>query len=598
MYYETDYDIYTSSGSTTTGVTNWMTAVHNNVATIYTNDQVNTAISQIFIWTTPDPFTGSTSSARLSSFKSNRPTFNGDVGELIAIDPGGLGGVASTINGLCSSTNKYCYADVDYAYNNFPTYSWTVMVVTHEFGHLLGSYHTHNCSWPGGAIDNCYTTEGGCPPGPAPVNGGTIMSYCHLTSNGINFNNGFGTYPGNAIRGAVDAASCMTSSCTGGGGSAYCASKGNNASEEWIQTVQFGSFSNNSGSNAGYGNFTSQTVSMSSGSSTSFTLTPGFNGGPWSEYFSIWIDYNKDFDFTDAGENVYNSAGTTVAVSGSFSVPSGLTGTTRMRVSLKYNALATSCETFSYGEVEDYTVSFTGGGGGPVYCASKGNNATEEWIDYFQLGSITRSSGSDAGYYNGTALSTNLIKNTSNTATYSIGFNGGPWTEYFRIWIDYNKDGDFLDAGEQVASKSSSSSGNLTSAFTVSSSALTGSTRLRISMKYNAYPTSCEVFSYGEVEDYTVNILNQLVTELPSGKFELLMYPNPADNSVMMQMNGSLESGRIDVVDVSGRIVKSVNVETGQSALQMDLSDLSPAVYVVRVNSGNKVVLLDKLVKQ
>ena len=88
------------------------------------------------------------------------------------------------------------------------------------------------------------------------------------------------------------------------------------------------------------------------------------------------------------------------------------------------------------------------------------------------------------------------------------------------------------------------------------------------------------------------------MTELPSGKFELLMYPNPADNSVMMQMNGSLESGRIDVVDVSGRIVKSVNVETGQSALQMDLSDLSPAVYVVRVNSGNKVVLLDKLVKQ
>lgn len=44
-------------------------------------------------------------------------------------------------------------------YSNFPNYSWTVEVVTHELGHNIGSSHTQSYSWPGGAIDNCYETK-------------------------------------------------------------------------------------------------------------------------------------------------------------------------------------------------------------------------------------------------------------------------------------------------------------------------------------------------------------------------------------------------------------------------------------------------------
>lgn len=84
-------------------------------------------------------------------------------------------------------------------------------------GHNVGSKHTHWCGWPGGALDDCYTPEGNCQPGPTPTNGGTIMSYCHLVpSVGINFNNGFGPVPGDKIRGETTYAAnnnCIAANC-------------------------------------------------------------------------------------------------------------------------------------------------------------------------------------------------------------------------------------------------------------------------------------------------------------------------------------------------------------------------------------------------
>lgn len=137
----------------------------------------------------------------------------------------------------------------------------------------------------------------------------------------------------------------------------YCTSMGTSYASEWIGRVQFNTFTNPSGA-AGYSDFTGLTVSMTPGASVAVTLTPAFAGSSFREYWRVWIDYNKDGDFIDAGETVFAPAGSKTVVTGSFTVPSGVTGYTRIRVSMKYNAAPTSCETFGYGEVEDYTVSF------------------------------------------------------------------------------------------------------------------------------------------------------------------------------------------------------------------------------------------------
>lgn len=137
----------------------------------------------------------------------------------------------------------------------------------------------------------------------------------------------------------------------------YCTSQGNNSSYEYIQSVALGAFTNNSGNNNGYADFTSSVISINKDEATSFTLTPGFPSSSYNETWKLFADLNKDGDFDDAGETLYTSANVSSAVSGSITIPSSaITGTTRLRVSMKYNSAPSPCESFSYGEVEDYTL--------------------------------------------------------------------------------------------------------------------------------------------------------------------------------------------------------------------------------------------------
>lgn len=150
----------------------------------------------------------------------------------------------------------------------------------------------------------------------------------------------------------------------GGGGSDYCASQSNNINDEYIGRVQLNTIDNESGGQY-YSDFTSISTTLSEGSTYTIIVTPHWTGTVYNEGYAVWIDYNGDKDFNDAGELVWSKAASKDSPnSGTFTVPTGtIGGETRMRVSMKYNGIPTSCENFTYGEVEDYTIIL--GGGGP-----------------------------------------------------------------------------------------------------------------------------------------------------------------------------------------------------------------------------------------
>jgi PKD repeat protein len=138
--------------------------------------------------------------------------------------------------------------------------------------------------------------------------------------------------------------------------SEYCTSSGCNSSTEWIQKFVLGTYVNNSGSDIGYGDYTDTPINIGNGQTYSLSVIPGFSGRSRREYCRVWIDYNMNGDFSDEGEQVFAANGIKGPASGNISIPAGITGETRMRVSLKYSATQSYCENFAYGEVEDYTL--------------------------------------------------------------------------------------------------------------------------------------------------------------------------------------------------------------------------------------------------
>ncbi|GGZ43477.1 hypothetical protein GCM10008088_00500 [Mesonia mobilis] len=478
----------------------------------------------------------------------------------------------------------------------------------------------------------------------------------------------------------------------------YCGSQGNSVNDEYISRVQLGSIDNSSGAGNGYSDFTNLSTSLSKNVSSTISITPTWTGTQYNEAYSVWIDYNQDGDFNDTGEQVFTRSATQNSpVSGSFTVPSSaLEGATRMRVSMKYNGIPTACESFSYGEVEDYTVTISGGtadteapsaptnlsannvtettvdlswsastdnvgvtgydvyqgssllgsvtgtttqitgltantsysfyveakdaegnisaasntvsvttSGAPAvnYCASQGNNSSYEWIDLVALNGMSNATGDDGGYADYTNQVTSLPYG-SNTVNISAGFSGSSYTEYWKIWIDYNKNGMF-ESSELMVSGSSSSSATLSGTFTVPTSALAGTTRMRVSMKYNAAQTACESFSYGEVEDYTVNIgqsVNAIATTTQEGQelgnetiasFEAKLYPNPVSGNILnVRMNDARETA-YQIFDMMGKKVLQGNL----SSSTIQVNGLSSGVYLLKLNDGQKEIV-KKFIKQ
>ena len=140
-----------------------------------------------------------------------------------------------------------------------------------------------------------------------------------------------------------------------------------------------------------------------------------------------------------------------------------------------------------------------------LYCSAEGENTSHEWIADVSLGDLSKSSGAN-GYSDFTNITANLTIGTSYNISLTPGFSDSSADEYWKIWIDLNQDGDFDDTNENVFDAGDKSKNTVTGTIVLPSGTTEGNTRMRVVMEYNTVPEHCGAFSYGEVEDYTVNI--------------------------------------------------------------------------------------------
>jgi len=190
------------------------------------------------------------------------------------------------------------------------------------------------------------------------------------------------------------------------------------------------------------------------------------------------------------------------------------------------------------------------GSGGASYCSSASTNVNDEYIGRVQLNTIDNASGAQF-YTDFTAVSTDLTKSTQYTITVTPTWTGTVYDEGYAVWIDYNGDSDFDDAGELVWSNAASKTTPVSGSFTVPATATDGATRMRVSLKYNGIPTSCETFTYGEVEDYTINIGVSTGgdTEAPTAPTSLIA-SNVAETTATLSWNASTDNVGVTGYDV------------------------------------------------
>ena len=218
------------------------------------------------------------------------------------------------------------------------------------------------------------------------------------------------------------------------------------------------------------------------------------------------------------------------------------------------------------------------------YCASKGNSTSDEKIGKVVFGTINNTSTGTAGYENFTTQIANVNKGTAYTITITPKWTSTSYNEGYAVFIDYNGDGDFADSGETAFTKTASKTNPVSGSITIPASALTGNTRMRVSMKYNGIPTSCETFSYGQVEDYTLNIKPAgTVAELVGVNLEnaVNVYPNPVKDVLNIDAKGEYN---YQLISTDGKVVKDGN----QSVNTINVQNLPTGMYIMKITQDGK----------
>ena len=160
------------------------------------------------------------------------------------------------------------------------------------------------------------------------------------------------------------------------------------------------------------------------------------------------------------------------------------------------------------------------------YCASTATNTDDEEILNVTVGTLNNSStcattapGSNSvrnlysNYTGYTGAPTgNIFRGLSNSLSIQLGSCGGAFANGTAMFIDYNQDGDFIDAGERVYGLGATINGPHieTASFTVPVTATPGVTRMRVINVFASAGTAinpCGTYTYGETEDYNINIV-------------------------------------------------------------------------------------------
>jgi hypothetical protein len=235
------------------------------------------------------------------------------------------------------------------------------------------------------------------------------------------------------------------------------------------------------------------------------------------------------------------------------------------------------------------------------FCPSVGYFSVYDWNETTTFNDVENNSGNNNGYLNvqsdeNIAISSHLGGNISFSLT--PGFSFWQFTLGWRIFVDWNNNGSFTDDGEIVYSGFGKSV--LDGSFTIPENVTSGCYGVRVSNSWASYPNGCDNVFYGEVEDYTLVIANELSpaqkiqqttnTSTPIAidefNFEFIAKNNfltQGNNLQIVLRSRKKGNSLFYITDYLGRTIKTVSVNHLKEIQEIEIptTDISSGVYFI-----------------
>ena len=225
-----------------------------------------------------------------------------------------------------------------------------------------------------------------------------------------------------------------------------------------------------------------------------------------NSFLVSWNSVLAAVDYTFRYRAVGAADWNTETYTGTTAVVQGLDVCTDYEYQLRTNCAA---ESLDFTESTQLTTRGCGACTDLEYCETAGGDASAEWIELVTIDGWVSETGGNDGYLDGTNLPGPELAQGGRYAFELIpGFDESLYAERWRIWIDFNQDGNFSASTELVFDSETGTSEPVADSLDVPLTAEEGITRMRIAMRFNSPANACAAsFNFGEVEDYCVNIV-------------------------------------------------------------------------------------------
>ena len=217
----------------------------------------------------------------------------------------------------------------------------------------------------------------------------------------------------------------------------------------------------------------------------------------------------------------------------------------------------------------------------PNYCTAGATSTSFEKISNVNFAGINNSSTSTAGYEDFTAVSGNVTRGS--TYTFTATSSNSYSSDEIRVWIDFNGDKNFDD--NEFVMVSAVQLSPWIGSITIPADAKIGPTRMRIRLQDTSYApngTPCGTSTYGQVEDYTLEIGGLAVGE-SADKVNVQVYPNPATD--VLHITKVSDKATYTIYSMTGQALNKGKVVDNK----VQVSHLQKGVYMIAVDNNGEM---------